>query len=113
MAGEALSRFDGVVNIPAVETPAILLCKVLDVNVVGAFMVARAAVARHAQHGRGSNVNISSMVGLSRRQEVLGPWRFQGSGDRVSAGAGQRPRPPWHPRQCGGAGPGGNAHDGR
>jgi NADP-dependent 3-hydroxy acid dehydrogenase YdfG len=58
MAGEALSRFDGVVNIPAVETPAALLRKVLDVN-VGALMVARTArVMRntgrrvHRQHQR-------------------------------------------------------------
>jgi NAD(P)-dependent dehydrogenase (short-subunit alcohol dehydrogenase family) len=58
MAGEALSRFDGVVNIPAVETPAALLRKVLDVNVVGALMVARTArVMRNT--GGGSIVNIS------------------------------------------------------
>jgi NAD(P)-dependent dehydrogenase (short-subunit alcohol dehydrogenase family) len=57
MAGEALSRFDGVVNIPAVETPAALR-KVLDVNVVGALMVARTArVMRNT--GGGSIVNIS------------------------------------------------------
>jgi len=56
MAGEALSRFDGVVNIPAVETPAALR-KVLDVN-VGALMVARTArVMRNT--GGGSIVNIS------------------------------------------------------
>ena len=50
MAGEALSRIDGVVNSAgiaadsaALETPAALIRKVLDVNVVGTFMVARAA----------------------------------------------------------------------
>jgi NAD(P)-dependent dehydrogenase (short-subunit alcohol dehydrogenase family) len=71
MAGEALSRIDGVVNsagiaadIPALETPVDLFRKVLDVNVVGTFMVARAAARIMRNTGGGSIVNISSVAGL-------------------------------------------------
>jgi NAD(P)-dependent dehydrogenase (short-subunit alcohol dehydrogenase family) len=71
MAGEALSRIDGVVNsagiaadIPALETPVDLFRKVLDVNVVGTFIVARAAARVMRNTGGGSIVNISSVAGL-------------------------------------------------
>ena len=71
MAGEALSRIDGVVNSAgiaadsaALETPAALIRKVLDVNVVGTFMVARAAARIMRTTGGGAIVNISSVAGL-------------------------------------------------
>ncbi|HKD57749.1 MAG TPA: SDR family oxidoreductase [Hyphomicrobiaceae bacterium] len=71
MAGEAFSRIDGVVNsagiaadIPALETPVEFFRKVLDVNVVGTFMVARAAARVMRNTGGGSIVNISSVSGL-------------------------------------------------
>ena len=71
MAGEALSRIDGVVNSAgiaadsaALETPAALIRKVLDVNFVGTFMVARAAARIMRTTGGGAIVNISSVAGL-------------------------------------------------
>ena len=71
MAGEALGGLDGVVNsagiaadIHALETPVALLRKILDVNVVGTFIVARAAARIMKDRGGGAIVNISSVSGL-------------------------------------------------
>jgi NAD(P)-dependent dehydrogenase (short-subunit alcohol dehydrogenase family) len=70
-AAEALGGLDGVVNsagiaadIPALETPVDLLRKILDVNVVGTFIVARAAARLMKDRGGGAIVNISSVSGL-------------------------------------------------
>jgi NAD(P)-dependent dehydrogenase (short-subunit alcohol dehydrogenase family) len=71
MTGEALGRIDGVLNsagiaadIPALETPVDLFRKILDVNVVGTFIVARAAARVMRNTGGGAIVNISSTSGL-------------------------------------------------
>ena len=71
MAGEALGGLDGVVNsagiaadIPALETPVDLFRKVLDVNVVGTFIVARAAARVMRNTGGGAVVNLASVSGL-------------------------------------------------
>ena len=72
MAAEALGgRIDGVVNsagiaadIPALDTPIDLFRKILDVNVVGTFIVARAAARLMRHTGGGAIVNISSVSGL-------------------------------------------------
>jgi NAD(P)-dependent dehydrogenase (short-subunit alcohol dehydrogenase family) len=71
MAGEALGRIDGVLNsagiaadIPALDTPVELFRKILDVNVVGTFIVARAAARLMRNTGGGAIVNISSISGL-------------------------------------------------
>jgi NAD(P)-dependent dehydrogenase (short-subunit alcohol dehydrogenase family) len=71
MAGEALGGLDGVVNsagiaadIHALETPVALLRKILDVNVVGTFIVARAAARLMKDRGGGAVVNIASVSGL-------------------------------------------------
>jgi NAD(P)-dependent dehydrogenase (short-subunit alcohol dehydrogenase family) len=71
MAGEALGRIDGVLNsagiaadIPALDTPVDLFRKILDVNVVGTFIVARAAARVMRNTGGGAIVNISSISGL-------------------------------------------------
>jgi NAD(P)-dependent dehydrogenase (short-subunit alcohol dehydrogenase family) len=70
-AAEALGGLDGVVNsagiaadIPALETPVDLLRKILDVNVVGTFIVARTAARLMKDRGGGAIVNISSVSGL-------------------------------------------------
>jgi NAD(P)-dependent dehydrogenase (short-subunit alcohol dehydrogenase family) len=71
MAAEALGRLDGVVNaagiaadVPALETPVDLFRKILDVNVVGTFVVARAAARVMRSTGGGSIVNLSSVAGV-------------------------------------------------
>jgi NAD(P)-dependent dehydrogenase (short-subunit alcohol dehydrogenase family) len=71
MAAEALGQIDGVVNsagiaadIPALETPVDLFRKVLDVNVVGTFIVARAAARVMRNTGGGAIVNVSSISGV-------------------------------------------------
>ena len=71
MAGEALGGLDGVVNsagiaadMHALETPVALLRKIMDVNVVGTFIVARAAARLMKDRGGGAIVNISSVSGL-------------------------------------------------
>ena len=71
MTGEALGRIDGVVNsagiaadIPALDTPIELFRKILDVNVVGTFIVARAAARVMRNTGGGAIVNISSISGV-------------------------------------------------
>jgi len=71
MAGEALGGLDGVVNsagiaadIHALETPVALVRKMLDVNVVGTFIVARAAARLMKDRGGGAIVNIASVSGL-------------------------------------------------
>ena len=76
-------RIDGVVNSagiaadkPALETPADLFRKILDVNVVGSFIVARAAAkVMVASKTGGSIVNLASVSGL------------RGSKGRVAYGA--------------------------
>ncbi|HWB45373.1 MAG TPA: SDR family oxidoreductase [Hyphomicrobiaceae bacterium] len=64
-------RLDGVVNcagiaadIPALDTPVALFRKILDVNVVGTFIVARAAAHTMKDTGGGAIVNLSSVSGL-------------------------------------------------
>jgi NAD(P)-dependent dehydrogenase (short-subunit alcohol dehydrogenase family) len=71
MAAEALGRLDGVVNsagiaadIHALDTPVDLFRKILDVNVVGTFIVARAAARVMRNTGGGAIVNISSVSGV-------------------------------------------------
>jgi NAD(P)-dependent dehydrogenase (short-subunit alcohol dehydrogenase family) len=74
---------DGVVNsagigrdIPALDTPVDLFKRILDVNVIGSFIVARAAArAMRAAKTGGSIVNIASISGL------------RGSKGRVAYGA--------------------------
>src|SRR5262245_6208572 len=70
MAAEALGGLHGVVNsagiaadMHALETPVELFRKILDVNVVGTFIVARAA-ARVMRSSGGAIVNLSSISGL-------------------------------------------------
>ncbi len=62
---------DGVVNcagiaadIPALDTPTDLFRKILDVNVIGSFVVARAAARFMAERGEGAIVNIASVSGM-------------------------------------------------
>jgi NAD(P)-dependent dehydrogenase (short-subunit alcohol dehydrogenase family) len=70
-ASTALGGLDGVVNcagiaadIPALETPIDLFRKILDVNVVGSFIVARAAAQFMKDQGGGAIVNMASVSGL-------------------------------------------------
>jgi NAD(P)-dependent dehydrogenase (short-subunit alcohol dehydrogenase family) len=67
----ALGGLDGVVNsagiavdIPALDTPVELFRKVLDVNVVGTFIVARAAARVMKARGGGAIVNLASVAGV-------------------------------------------------
>jgi NAD(P)-dependent dehydrogenase (short-subunit alcohol dehydrogenase family) len=71
MTAEALGSLDGIVNsagiaadIPALDTPVDLFRKILDVNVIGTFIVARAAARIMKDRGGGAIVNISSVSGL-------------------------------------------------
>ncbi len=81
-AARMVGRLCGVVNCAGIsadkhvlETPAALFRKILDVNVIGTFMVGKAA-ARLMQHsGGGAIVNIASVSGL------------RGSKGRVAYGA--------------------------
>lgn len=64
-------RLDGVVNsagiaadIPALDTPVELFRKILDVNVVGTFIVARAAARIMKDAGGGAIVNLASIAGV-------------------------------------------------
>jgi NAD(P)-dependent dehydrogenase (short-subunit alcohol dehydrogenase family) len=68
---EALGRIDGVVNsagiaadIPALDTPVDLFRKILDVNVVGTFIVAREAARLMKGTGGGAIVNMASVAGV-------------------------------------------------
>jgi NAD(P)-dependent dehydrogenase (short-subunit alcohol dehydrogenase family) len=73
---KGLGPIDGVVNaagiardVPALETPADVFRKILDVNVVGTFIVARAAARlmkdRFEKTGNGGSiVNLASVAGL-------------------------------------------------
>jgi NAD(P)-dependent dehydrogenase (short-subunit alcohol dehydrogenase family) len=70
-AAAALGRLDGAVNsagiaadIPALDTPVDLMRKILDVNVVGTFIVAREAARLMKETGGGAVVNIASIAGL-------------------------------------------------
>ena len=65
-AAEALGGLDGVVNsagiaadIHALETPVDLFRKILDVNVIGTFIVARAAARLMKDKGGGAIVNLA------------------------------------------------------
>jgi NAD(P)-dependent dehydrogenase (short-subunit alcohol dehydrogenase family) len=78
-----LGGIDGVVNsagiaadIPALDTPVDVFKRILDVNVIGSFIVARAAARwMKAQRSGGAIVNIASISGL------------RGSKGRVAYGA--------------------------
>ena len=66
-----LGGLDGVLNsagiaadIPALDTPADLFRKILDVNVTGTFLVARAAARVMKERGGGAIVNMASVSGL-------------------------------------------------
>lgn len=68
---ETFGRLDGVVNsagiaadIHTLDTPVDLFRKILDVNVVGTFIVARAAARIMKDRGGGAIVNIASISGL-------------------------------------------------
>jgi NAD(P)-dependent dehydrogenase (short-subunit alcohol dehydrogenase family) len=68
---ETLGGLDGVVNsagiaadIPALDTPVDLFRKILDVNVTGTFIVARAAARVMKDRGGGAIVNMASVSGL-------------------------------------------------
>jgi NAD(P)-dependent dehydrogenase (short-subunit alcohol dehydrogenase family) len=68
---DALGGLDGVVNsagiaadIPALETPVDLFRKILDVNVTGTFITARAAARIMKAAGGGAIVNMASVSGL-------------------------------------------------
>lgn len=68
---DTLGGLDGVVNsagiaadIPALETPVDLFRRILDVNVVGTFIVARAAARVMKDRGGGAIVNMASVSGL-------------------------------------------------
>jgi NAD(P)-dependent dehydrogenase (short-subunit alcohol dehydrogenase family) len=67
----ALGGLDGIVNsagiavdIPALDTPVDLFRKILDINVVGTFIVARAAARLMKDRGGGAIVNLASVSGL-------------------------------------------------
>ena len=73
--GEALGGLDGVVNsagiaadIPALDTPVDLFRKILDVNVVGTFIVARAAARADEGHGRRRHRQHHLGLGPARQQ---------------------------------------------
>jgi NAD(P)-dependent dehydrogenase (short-subunit alcohol dehydrogenase family) len=68
---EALGGLDGVVNaagiaadIAALDTPVDLFRKILDVNVIGTFIVGRAAARVMKERGGGAVVNLASVAGL-------------------------------------------------
>jgi NAD(P)-dependent dehydrogenase (short-subunit alcohol dehydrogenase family) len=52
-------------NIPALETSAALFRQVLDVNLVGSFLVAREAAKIMRDHGGGAIVNLASVSGMT------------------------------------------------
>ena len=116
MAGEALGRIDGVLNsagiaadIPALDTPVELFRKILDVNVVGTFIVARAAARVMRNTGGGAIVNISSVSGLRGSKGRSAYGASKGAVvvlTQVLANDLARYR---HSRERGGAGPGRHA----
>jgi NAD(P)-dependent dehydrogenase (short-subunit alcohol dehydrogenase family) len=68
---DTLGGLDGVVNsagiaadIPALETPVDLFRRIMDVNVTGTFIVARAAARVMKDRGGGAIVNMASVSGL-------------------------------------------------
>ena len=68
---DTLGGIDGVVNsagiaadIPTLDTPVDLFRKILDVNVVGTFIVARAAARLMKDNGGGAIVNLASVSGV-------------------------------------------------
>jgi NAD(P)-dependent dehydrogenase (short-subunit alcohol dehydrogenase family) len=67
----AFGPLDGLVNsagigreAPALETDVAMFRKILDINLIGNFIVAREAARRMQGRGRGSIVNIASVSGL-------------------------------------------------
>src|SRR5262245_15007078 len=68
---DRLGGLDGVVNsagiaadIPALDTPVELFRRILDINVTGTFLVARAAARIMKERGGGAIVNMASVSGL-------------------------------------------------
>jgi NAD(P)-dependent dehydrogenase (short-subunit alcohol dehydrogenase family) len=52
-------------NLPALETSAVVFRHVLDVNLVGSFLVAREAAKAMRSHGGGAIVNLASVSGVT------------------------------------------------
>ncbi len=52
-------------NVPALETSAAQFRKILDVNLVGTFLVAREAAKAMRNRGRGAIVNLASVSGIT------------------------------------------------
>jgi NAD(P)-dependent dehydrogenase (short-subunit alcohol dehydrogenase family) len=68
---EKFGVLDGVVNsagigreAPVLETSAELFRKILDINLIGSFVVAREAARRMQSRGRGAIVNVASVSGI-------------------------------------------------
>ena len=105
-AAARIGPLKGVVNSAGIaqdkpfgETSAAEFRRILDVNVVGSFLVARAAVKAMAAAGGGAIVNLASISGLRGN---LGRTVYGASkGGVINAGDGGRARPRRHPRQRG------------
>jgi NAD(P)-dependent dehydrogenase (short-subunit alcohol dehydrogenase family) len=68
---QTLGGLDGVVNsagiaadVPALDTPVDLFRRIMDVNVTGTFIVARAAARIMKERGGGAIVNMASVAGV-------------------------------------------------
>lgn len=68
---QALGGLDGVVNsagiaadVPALDTPVDLFRRIMDINVTGTFIVARAAARIMKDRGGGAIVNLASVSGV-------------------------------------------------
>ncbi|WP_228468224.1 SDR family NAD(P)-dependent oxidoreductase, partial [Achromobacter denitrificans] len=65
-------------DVPFLDTDAALLRRILEVNLVGSFVVAREAARRMRERRRGSIVNIASVSGIRGQRRPRGLWRVQG-----------------------------------
>ncbi|WYX18968.1 SDR family oxidoreductase [Achromobacter xylosoxidans] len=83
-------------DVPFLETDAALLRRILEVNLVGSFVVAREAARRMRDRGRGSIVNIASVSGIrgnaGRAAYGLGRRGDADPGDGGGAGRLRHPR---------------------
>jgi NAD(P)-dependent dehydrogenase (short-subunit alcohol dehydrogenase family) len=68
---QAFGRLDGLLNsagiggdVPVLDTPVELFRKILDINVTGTFIVARAAARIMKDQGGGAIVNVGSIAGV-------------------------------------------------
>ena len=92
-------------DVPALDTSAEMFRRILEVNLIGSFLISREAAKRMQARGSGSIVNITSVSGIKGERGSRSLRRLEGRCRRHDQGHGCRVGSAWHPgeRDCAGS----------